>query len=168
MAKGSPLTVARAAAESGPCSKNWPSPHSLSIPGGNRHHEVMLKPQKLSTASVLITKPGSFGPGVRPIQIPTPNLSSPRQPTSVVGGNFLRNLPSGARHGHSTVPPPLSFDHRGYRLRHAADSLSQPRRRPAANHPRRAFWKDPTRRESCVGSRRPAVANDGRGRHDGI
>jgi hypothetical protein len=30
-------------------------------PGGNRHHDVMLKPQKLSTASVLIAMPGSFG-----------------------------------------------------------------------------------------------------------
>src|SRR6187551_2795805 len=36
MAKGSPLTVAGAAAESGLVPKNLPSPHSLLIPEGNR------------------------------------------------------------------------------------------------------------------------------------
>ena len=48
------------------------------------------------------------------------------------------------------------------------DALSQPRSRPAADHPRRAVRRCRRRRRRGVGARRPAVADAGRGRHHRI
>ena len=48
------------------------------------------------------------------------------------------------------------------------DALSQPRRRPAADDPRRAIRRRRRRWRRGVVARRPAVADDGRGRHHRI
>ena len=54
------------------------------------------------------------------------------------------------------------------RRRRARDAVSQPRRRPAAGDPRRAIRRRRRRWRRGVGARRPAVADDGRGRHHRI
>ena len=68
---------------------------------------------------------------------------------------------------HKILPPAFSL-HRGRdrrrRARHDRDALSQPRRRPAADHPWRAIRRCRRRRRRGVGARRPALADDGRGR----
>ncbi len=70
-----------------------------------------------------------------------------------------------------TFAPAFSF-HRGSDRRRRAwrhgDALSQPRRRPAADHPWRAIRRRRRRWRRGVGACRPAVANDGRGCHLGI
>ena len=65
-------------------------------------------------------------------------------------------------------PSPLSRHRRRWRHRRARDALSQPRRRPAAGDLRRAIGRCRRRRRRGVGARRPALANDGRGRHHGV